>query len=153
MAEKQKASTIGLYFNFDQESANALRSRLNGIAARYGYIATRGATAGQGNLSELLLAIDAGEVATVFMSDEMKALIPWLEVQQSATMADHQVYEAIIALSAQLVEAAEREAIADTEEVVSYFHPRSKRQIALQMIERGLSLLKDAEKQEQEGEC
>lgn len=150
MSEKQKASTIGLYFNFDQESANALRGRLNEIAARYGYTATRGATAGQGNLSELLLAIDAGEVATVFMSDAMKALIPWLEAHQNALLLsdmfqDHQVYEAITTLKEQIAEAADREA--EAEEIVSYFEPKSKREIAIQMIERGVRMLKEAEQE------
>ena len=64
------SSTIGLYFRRDQGSANALRSRLNEIAATFGYTATRGATTGQGNLSEMLEAIDAGELALVLLPDE-----------------------------------------------------------------------------------
>lgn len=60
-------TTIGLYFPLDQESTNALRQRLNDLAAGLGYTATRGPTAGEGNLSEMLLAIDAGEVALVLL--------------------------------------------------------------------------------------
>lgn len=145
-------ATMGLYFSMDKASTNALRARLNEIAARYGYTADRGKTTGKGNLSELLLAIDAGEVATVFMSDGVKALVPWLEAQQNAlllsdTFDDHQVHEAIGALKEQIAEAADREAEADAEDVVSYFEPKSKREIAIQMIERGLRLLKEAEQE------
>jgi hypothetical protein len=64
-------STFGIYFRSrDQESANALRSRLNDLAATFGYTAERGATAGQGNLAAMLVAIDAGELALVLLPDE-----------------------------------------------------------------------------------
>jgi hypothetical protein len=151
--DKQKSSNMTIYFPFDSEGVIALRKRLNEIASRYGYKATRGGTTGQGNLSELLLAIDAGEIATVFMSDEAKALIPWLDEQQSAvlltghTMADQNIYDAIGALREQLAEAADREAQADAEEVVEYFSPPSKRQVGMKMIENGLRLLKEAEEE------
>jgi len=59
-------ATIGLYIaRADQEEANALRSRLNSIAGELGYKATRGATAGEGNLADMLKGIDLGEVALV----------------------------------------------------------------------------------------
>jgi len=62
-------ATIGLYVPGSQEGANALRSRLNEIAGELGYTAERGPTTGEGNLVDLLRAIDAGEVALVALSD------------------------------------------------------------------------------------
>jgi len=64
--------TIGVYFpsDFEKEDVNALRARLNVVAASHGYIAHRGPTAGQGALAHLLIAIDAGEVATLLLPDE-----------------------------------------------------------------------------------
>ena len=44
-----------------------MRARLNKIAQGFGYIATGGPTTGDGNLSALLVAIDAGEVALVLL--------------------------------------------------------------------------------------
>jgi hypothetical protein len=59
-------ATIGLYISrASQEEANALRSRLNGVAGELGYKATRGPTAGEGNLSDMLKGIDLGEVGLV----------------------------------------------------------------------------------------
>jgi hypothetical protein len=55
-------STIGLYFELSKADTNALRTRLNAIAATHGYTAKRGPTTGQGNLARLLQAIDAGEI-------------------------------------------------------------------------------------------
>lgn len=67
-------TAIGLYFRaLDQESTNALRARLNEHAAIHGYIATRGPTAGQGNLAEMLVAIDSGELATILLADDQIA--------------------------------------------------------------------------------
>ena len=66
---------IGLYFPncLDRAAVNALRSRLNAIAAELGYYANlRSPTAGRGNLPELLIAIDAGEVALVLLPDEQR---------------------------------------------------------------------------------
>ncbi len=84
--------TIGLYYSteFTQAEANALRSRLNDLAGTFGYIAHRGSTAGQGNLAELLIAIDSGEVALVLLPDEQRsAMVDFLrqvagDGQQSA---------------------------------------------------------------------
>ena len=66
-------SSFGLYFPLSQDDANALRSRLNALAADHGCTAARGPTAGQGNLAGLLIAIDGGQVATVSLSDEETA--------------------------------------------------------------------------------
>lgn len=63
-------SSLGLYFPLSQDAANALRSRLNAVAASHGYVASRGPTVGQGNLAALLIAIDSGEVATVLLDDD-----------------------------------------------------------------------------------
>lgn len=63
---------IGLYFPsyMTKDDVNALRERLNEIAASFGYTASRGPTAGQGNLTEMLIAIDSGELALVLLPDE-----------------------------------------------------------------------------------
>lgn len=60
--------TIGFYFRgLTQTEVNALRTRLNELAARHGYLALRGATKarGEGNLAAMLVAIDAGELTVV----------------------------------------------------------------------------------------
>ena len=60
---RHPGSTIGFYFaGLSKEETNAVRARLNAIAAELGYRASRGATAGQGNAAALLVAIAAGEV-------------------------------------------------------------------------------------------
>lgn len=76
-------STIGLYFRgLSKANTNALRSRLNAIAAEFGYIAERGPTAGQGNLAVMLEAIDAGELALVLLPPEQQgAVAEWLREQ------------------------------------------------------------------------
>lgn len=63
---------IGFYFpsHMTKEDVNALRERLNEVAASFGYTASRGPTAGQGNLAEMLIAIDSGELALVLLPDE-----------------------------------------------------------------------------------
>lgn len=66
-------TSIGFYFRgLDQAKTNALRQRLNDIAAGLGYIAHAGPTAGAGNLADLLVAIDSGEVAPVLLPDEQR---------------------------------------------------------------------------------
>ena len=63
-------ATVGFYFKeMSKEDVNALRSRLNNLAATFGYTAERGPTAGQGNLAEMLMAIDTGELALVLLPD------------------------------------------------------------------------------------
>lgn len=63
---------IGLYFPsyMTNEDVNALRERLNEIAAAFGYTASRGPTAGRGNLAEMLVAIDSGELTLILLPDE-----------------------------------------------------------------------------------
>jgi len=74
--------TLTLYVRTPQPATNALRARLNALAAAHGYTATRGPTAGQGNLAELLRAIDAGEVALVLLPEQNRAsAIRWLREQ------------------------------------------------------------------------
>lgn len=76
-------TTIGIYFRgLNQAATNALRSRLNGIAAEFGYTAERGPTAGEGNLAVMLEAIDAGELALVLLPLEQQAkTADWLREQ------------------------------------------------------------------------
>ena len=67
-------SQMGFYLRgLTQPQANALRARLTDLAASHGYLATRGPTAGRGNLAAMLQALDAGEVATVLLSDGQRA--------------------------------------------------------------------------------
>ena len=61
-------ATIGLYFRFPQTEANRLRARLNEMALSLGYAATRGPTAGQGNLSAMLIALAEGELKIVSLT-------------------------------------------------------------------------------------
>ena len=62
-------STIGLYFPIEKEEVNALRARLNARAGEFGYVARAGATAGDGNLAALLMAIDRDEIIMVKAQD------------------------------------------------------------------------------------
>ena len=63
--------TIGLYFRgLTQSELNALRGRLNELAASYGYLALRGPTTGQGNLAAMLVGLDKGEMAIIRLTDE-----------------------------------------------------------------------------------
>lgn len=59
---RRRRGAMGLYFPLPQSEVNALRARLNALAATFGYTAKRGRTTGQGNLSALLVAIDKGDV-------------------------------------------------------------------------------------------
>jgi hypothetical protein len=62
---------IGLYFSntLSKGEVNALRRRLNAIAKEFGYVAKSGPTMGQGNLSDLLVAIDEGHAAVISVPD------------------------------------------------------------------------------------
>ena len=61
-----RGTTIGFYFrDMEQDEINALRARLNALAAEFGYIAKRGPTAGRGNLAALLIAIGDGEFVLI----------------------------------------------------------------------------------------
>lgn len=56
-------TTLGFYFrDMTKEEANAVRARLNELAAEFGYTAKSGPTVGQGNAAALLVAIARGEV-------------------------------------------------------------------------------------------
>lgn len=56
-------TTIGLYFaGLSSDETNALRSRLNAIAAQLGYTTQAGSTFGEGNAAGLLAAIADGDV-------------------------------------------------------------------------------------------
>lgn len=55
-------ATLGLYFRMSREEANALRKRLNALAAGLGYTASSGPTKGNGNLAALLVGIDKQEI-------------------------------------------------------------------------------------------
>jgi len=82
-------ATMTLYLRMSQPAANALRARLNDQAAAHGYTAVRGPTAGQGNLAELLRAIDAGEVALVLLPEQNRAsAIAWLRDQAQQLEAE-----------------------------------------------------------------
>ena len=73
-------TAIGIYVRLGRQATNAFRARLNEIAASHGYIAHSGPTKGQGNLVELLHAIDGGEMALVLLPDEQRArAIEYLE--------------------------------------------------------------------------
>jgi len=59
-------SAIGFYFRgLTRDQTNALRNRLNDLAAERGYTAAGGPTTGQGNAAQLLVAIDAGDEALI----------------------------------------------------------------------------------------
>jgi len=67
-------ASFGLYFkDMSQEEANATRKRLNDLAAAHGFLSERGPTAGDGNLAELLMAIDNGKMALV-SEDQQKQI-------------------------------------------------------------------------------
>ena len=88
-----------------------MQAALRRIAERHGYTATRGPHPGQGNPSELIQALDAGELATVLLdSAERWQIIAWIEAQV-ATM-DNPGYglpESLRSLAHQLRIAAELE--------------------------------------------
>lgn len=110
-------TTFGLYFkDMDQEAANAMRSRLNEIAKGYGYTAERGATAGQGNLADMLQAIDAGELALVLLPDEQRdSVVRWL-LNQAETVQDATISEALESIARQLNAAQTMAAQTDRDE-------------------------------------
>jgi len=111
-------ATIGLYFRgLDNEDVNALRARLNNVAAAFGYTAERGPTTGEGNLAEMLVAIDAGELALVLLPDEH--FRPALEHLDSlAAESPRNEWAAVIADA--LRAALQRSAEADAAELDDY---------------------------------
>ena len=103
-------STIGLYFRgMSQQETNALRGKLNAIAAAHGYIAHAGQTAGEGNAAALLAGIAAGEVALVMLPDEQRAwVVEFLE--SAAATASRPLVDALTSIADALREASAREA-------------------------------------------
>jgi len=81
---------------------------LRDIARKHGYIASRGPHAGNGNPSELAMALAKGDVATVWLdANERQHIVEWLETQ-AETLADSPLSETIRSLSTQLKDAEER---------------------------------------------
>lgn len=111
-------ATIGIYFRgLNQLDTNALRARLNAIAAEFGYTAERGPTAGEGNLAVMLKAIDAGELVVVLLPPEQQiAAAEWLRervVKLESDAADFvslALAEVLQTIAAGLETAAERAA-------------------------------------------
>jgi len=57
-----------------------MQAALRTIAERHGYTASRGPHAGRGSPSELIQALEAGELATVLLDpDDRWQFIVWLE--------------------------------------------------------------------------
>lgn len=113
---------IGLYFPsiFSKEDVNAIRSRLNEIAADHGYTATRGPTAGEGNLTEMLCAIDSGEIALVLLPDEQRRqATAWLQ-QQAEQMASGPLASALQSIAVGLTAAQARQDQVDADELAEY---------------------------------
>lgn len=110
------ASTFGLYFKgLGQRDANAMRRRLNKIAASYGYRSERGPTNGEGNAAEMLVAIDGGELATVLLPDEQRsAVIAWIE-SNADSLSNLTAGDGLKSIARQLQAAIEREKEAEEE--------------------------------------
>lgn len=112
--------TIGFYFPsyMSNDDVNALRERLNEVAASFGYTASRGPTAGQGNLAEMLIAIDAGELAMVLLPDEQihNALVELDRLYQEDTFHNEWARDIASSLCASLRRSTE----ADNAEIDDY---------------------------------
>ena len=112
--------TIGFYFPaaMTKGAVNALRSRLNKIAAGFGYTASAGPTTGQGNLAEMLTALDAGElVITLLPPEQRRWLLEWIEEQIPAmpqgNFRDIGIVEALETIAQSIQAANVRQADAD----------------------------------------
>lgn len=107
---------------FQPLTSAVMQAALRRIAERHGYIATRGPHAGRGNPSELVQALDAGELATVLLdSDARWRVIAELE-RHAATLedTDYDLSLAIRSAADQLRAAAEREYQLEVEELADY---------------------------------
>lgn len=105
--------------SFQPVTSAAMQAALRKIAERHGYTATRGPRAGQGSPSELVQALDAGELATVLLdSDERWQIIA--ELDRHAATLDGWLSEGIREVANQLRAAAEREHQLDAEELADY---------------------------------
>lgn len=82
-------TAVGLYFSgLSRSETNALRRRLNALAAEYGFLAERGPTAGQGLITALLRSIDDGEAVVILVPEAHKPLLAqWLREQAAALTA------------------------------------------------------------------
>lgn len=99
-----------------------IAAMLRRVAARHGYLASRGPHAGQGDPVELALALGNGELATVLLADEERSqAIRWLDEQAKViTQSDPLLAETIKSIANQLYEAVKLEAAVDEEEMRSY---------------------------------
>lgn len=77
---------------------------LRRVAARHGYLASRGPHAGQGDPVELALALGSGELATVLLVDEERLqAIRWLDEQAKVlTQSDPLLAETVKSIANQL---------------------------------------------------
>ncbi len=117
------SATFGLYFKgMSQEEVNAMRQRLNTIAASHGYTSERGPTTGEGNAAEMLMAIDSGELATVLLADEERAsVIAWLDQQaEQLRSTDALLADTVKTIANQLYAAVRRERDAEEQEMRNY---------------------------------
>lgn len=104
---------------FQPVTSAAMQAALRRIAERHDYISTRGPRHGQGNPSELVQALDAGELATVLLdSDERWQIIA--ELERHAATLDGWLSEGVREVASQLRAAAEREQHLDREELAEY---------------------------------
>lgn len=60
---RSRGTTLGIYFpGLSKQEANAVRERLNALAAKQGYLAERGETAGKGAAGRMLMALARGDL-------------------------------------------------------------------------------------------
>lgn len=60
---RSRGTTLGFYFpGLSAQEANAVRERLNTLAAEWGYVAERGDTKGKGTAGRMLMALARGEI-------------------------------------------------------------------------------------------
>lgn len=107
---------IWVYVPGEAEGAIALRSRLNALAGALGYVSPGGPTRGEGSLTRLLLAIDAGEVALVLLTDDerRKAREALVAIAAQDPFHGSWAHSILVALDA----AADRQSAADVDEVL-----------------------------------
>jgi hypothetical protein len=95
---------------------------LRKIALSHGYVARSGRNASDGSPIRLILAINAGQVATVLLdAEERTAVILWLQ-EQAANAG--RLEETICALASQLRAAAERAQALEDEDIQSAIEER-----------------------------
>lgn len=78
--------------HFQPVTSAAMQAALRKVAERHGYVATRGPRPGQGSPSELIQALDDGELATVLLDPDDRAwLVAWLREQAEAMGSDERM--------------------------------------------------------------